>query len=235
MATKRSSGKATKAAKAAAKRPVKAKAKAKPVKAVAKAKLVKAAAKAKPMKAVAKAKPVKAAMKATPVKAAAKAMPVATGTAGAPLGEGDRVPAFELADEAGALVSSADLAGKPYVLYFYPKDDTPGCTREACGFRDDLGAFEAAGVRVMGVSPDGSASHAKFRDKYGLPFTLLADTSKELAQAIGVWVKKQNYGREYMGIERTTFLVDADGKIRRVWRRVKVDGHVSKVLEAASA
>jgi len=121
------------------------------------------------------------------------------------------------------------------VLYFYPKDDTPGCTREACGFRDDLGKFEALGVRVVGVSPDKPESHTRFRSKYGLNFTLLSDAEKTLADACGVWVKKQNYGREYMGIERSTFLVDGAGKVRKVWRGVRVDGHVAAVLAAASS
>jgi peroxiredoxin Q/BCP len=145
---------------------------------------------------------------------------------------GDTVPEFELPDQDGAMVSSASLAGKPYVLYFYPKDDTPGCTKEACGFRDEIGKFHEAGVRILGVSPDKPESHARFRDKYGLDFTLLSDADKTLATACGVWVKKQNYGREYMGIERSTFLVDESGKVKQVWRNVRVDGHVRAVLEA---
>jgi peroxiredoxin Q/BCP len=149
------------------------------------------------------------------------------------LSEGSRVPSFELPDQDGNVVSSSSLEGNPFVLYFYPKDDTPGCTKEACGFRDDIGKFSSKGVRVIGVSPDRPESHARFRDKYGLNFTLLSDADKKLIQACGVWVKKQNYGREYMGVERSTFLVGGDGIVRKVWRRVRVDGHVGEVLESA--
>lgn len=131
------------------------------------------------------------------------------------------------------LTGAESVVGEPYVLYFYPKDDTPGCTKEACDFRDGIAAFRKAGVRVIGVSPDGEASHARFRDKYALPFTLLSDPEKTLAHAYSVWVKKKNYGREYMGIERSTFLVDAKGVVRRAWRGVKVAGHVDSVLGAA--
>jgi thioredoxin-dependent peroxiredoxin len=145
---------------------------------------------------------------------------------------GKRAPRFELADQNGERVSESSLGGALYVLYFYPKDDTPGCTREACDFRDGLGAFRRIGVRVVGVSPDSTASHARFREKYSLPFTLLSDADKVLAKAYGAWVKKQNYGREYMGIQRSTFLVDARGVVRRAWRSVKVDGHVDQVLDA---
>ena len=145
---------------------------------------------------------------------------------------GKRAPKFELAEASGKKLSSSSLAGAPYVLYFYPKDDTSGCTREACGFRDEIGAFKKAGVRVVGVSPDSSESHARFAEKYSLPFSLLADSEKKLANAYGTWVKKQNYGREYMGIERSTFLVDDKGVVRRAWRKVKVDGHVDQVLGA---
>jgi peroxiredoxin Q/BCP len=146
---------------------------------------------------------------------------------------GKKAPAFALADRAGKIQRSAALAGKPSVLYFYPKDDTPGCTREACDFRDGLADFSRAGIRVLGVSPDSPASHDRFAAKYGLSFTLLSDPDKTLAQAYGVWVKKKNYGREYMGIERSTFLVDGRGVVRRVWRGVKVAGHVQAVLDAA--
>ena len=127
------------------------------------------------------------------------------------------------------------LAGAPYVLYFYPKDDTTGCTKEACGFRDAFRSFGQKRARVLGVSPDSEASHARFVEKYGLPFTLLADPEKVLANAYGVWAKKQNYGREYMGIVRSTFVVDGKGVIQKAWRGVKVDGHVSAVLEAVRA
>jgi peroxiredoxin Q/BCP len=146
---------------------------------------------------------------------------------------GDAVPALELADHEGKSFSLGDLRGQPYVIYFYPKNDTPGCTREACAFRDDVGKFERAKVRVIGVSPDKPESHTRFRTKYGLPFTLLSDVDKVAANAFGVWVKKQNYGREYMGIERSTFLVDESGKVKKVWRNVKVDGHSQAILAEA--
>jgi peroxiredoxin Q/BCP len=146
------------------------------------------------------------------------------------LAVGSAVPDFELADANGKLVSSRDLTGKPYVLYFYPKDDTPGCTTQACGFRDALSRFARQGVQIIGVSPDSSSSHAKFRDKYGLNFSLLSDPEKELCKAFGVWAKKSNYGREYMGVERSTFFVDESGTIRKAWRRVRVPGHVDSVL-----
>jgi len=152
---------------------------------------------------------------------------------GAGVHEGSRAPTFSLPDQAGRVVSSSALAGKSYVLYFYPKDDTSGCTREACGFRDSLRGFGSKGVKIIGVSPDSEASHARFAGKYGLPFTLLADTDKALARAYGVWVKKQNYGREYMGILRSTFLVDKRGIVKKAWRGVRVDGHVDAVLAAA--
>jgi thioredoxin-dependent peroxiredoxin len=142
---------------------------------------------------------------------------------------GKSAPGFRLADHHGSMLSSDELRGKPYVLYFYPKDDTPGCTKEACDFRDGRGEFEKRGVRVIGVSPDSSSSHERFRDKYKLPFTLLSDTDKSLARAYGVWVKKSLYGREYMGIERSTFLVDEKGVVKKSWRGVKVGGHVDEV------
>jgi len=158
----------------------------------------------------------------------------ASAPAGA-VGEGDTAPTFALPDDMGAEVSSAGLAGTPYVLYFYPKDDTPGCTTEACGFRDALPDFEKLGVRVLGVSPDSPASHQRFRTKYELPFTLLSDADKSLSGAYGAWALKKNYGREYMGVVRSTFLVDAGGVIRNAWRGVKVNGHVEKVQAAAAA
>lgn len=147
---------------------------------------------------------------------------------------GDTVPAFEAVDQDGELVKSSSLAGSPYVLYFYPKDDTPGCTTEACGFRDEHAQFTQRGIRILGVSPDSPASHARFRQKYGLGFTLLADTERKLVTQFGVWKLKQNYGREYWGVERSTFIVDAHGKIAKAWRGVKVAGHIPAVLEAAS-
>ncbi len=117
-------------------------------------------------------------------------------------------------------------------MYFYPKDDTPGCTKEACDFRDSQRAIIRAGARVIGVSPDSVASHGKFAGKYHIPFTLLSDSSRDLAKAYGSWIKKRLYGREYMGIERSTFLVGKSGTILRAWRGVKVPGHVAQVLEA---
>jgi thioredoxin-dependent peroxiredoxin len=176
-----------------------------------------------------KAKPAKpAAKKAAPAKPAAPKP-----AAGAGVGEGSKAPAFSLPDDTGTLVSSASLAGKPYVLYFYPKDDTPGCTKEACDFRDNLRAFNTQKLRVIGVSPDDPARHAKFKQKYELTFTLLSDAEKTLANAYGVWVEKQNYGRTYMGVERSTFLIDRAGKIQKAWHRVRVPGHVADVLASA--
>jgi peroxiredoxin Q/BCP len=153
----------------------------------------------------------------------------------APIAEGDLAPPFELADHSGTTIKSAELAGKAYVLYFYPKDDTPGCTVEACGFRDAAREFDKVGVRVIGVSPDNGPSHQKFRAKHELPFTLLSDTDKALASAYGAWAKKKNYGREYMGVVRSTFLVGADGVVRRAWRAVRVNGHVAQVQTAAES
>jgi thioredoxin-dependent peroxiredoxin len=173
-----------------------------------------------------------AAKKAAKAAAPAKTAPAKAPTA--PLGVGDRSPSFELLDQHGGSVSSSDLAGHPYVLYFYPKNDTPGCTTEACGFRDAFPEFERVGARVLGVSPDSIASHQKFVGKYGLPFTLLSDGKQELSSAYGVWALKKNYGREYMGIVRSTFLVDAEGIVRKVWRGVRVNGHVSEVQAAAT-
>lgn len=148
---------------------------------------------------------------------------------------GSQAPAFSLPDENGSELSSTVLAGKPYVIYFYPKDDTPGCTQEACDFRDNLRTFNAQQVRVLGVSPDDPKRHAKFKEKYGLTFTLLSDVDKSLINAYGVWVKKLNYGREYMGVQRSTFLVDKAGKIVKAWNGVRVPGHVEAVLAALSA
>jgi peroxiredoxin Q/BCP len=148
------------------------------------------------------------------------------------IGVGDSAPSFVLKDHNGALVSSESLRGSPYLLYFYPKDDTPGCTLEACGFRDSAPRFSAKGVRVLGVSPDSPETHARFRKKYGLTFPLLSDPEKTLTKAYGVWVKKMNYGREYMGVERSTFLVDRAGIVRKAWRRVRVPGHVDEVVHS---
>ena len=162
-------------------------------------------------------------------KVSAKATKVSSGG----VGIGERAPAFELSDEKGQKVSPRALSGSPYLLYFYPKDDTPGCTKEACDIRDSFARFGQQGLRVLGVSPDSSASHAKFIGKYGLPFTLLSDPEKTLANAYGVWGKKLNYGREYMGIIRSSFLVGKDGVIKKAYRGVKVPGHVAEVLADA--
>jgi peroxiredoxin Q/BCP len=147
---------------------------------------------------------------------------------------GRRAPSFRLLDQDAQLFDSYALEGKPYVLYFYPKDDTPGCTQEACDFRDSLSRFARRKVEVIGVSPDAPGSHARFCEKYGLPFRLLSDPKQELAKKYGVWVKKQNYGREYMGILRSTFLVDKKGIVRKAWRGIRVPGHVENVLSEAS-
>jgi peroxiredoxin Q/BCP len=127
------------------------------------------------------------------------------------------------------------LEGRPFVVYFYPKDDTPGCTKEACEFRDRMAEFSRAGIEVIGISPDSPNTHARFRDKYNLPFRLLSDEDRKVAKAFGVWVEKQNYGRKYMGIERSTFLIDQRGRIKRAWRGVRVPGHVDTVLSEVRA
>jgi len=190
--------------------------------------------KALPTKAVkAKAPTASPVTKKTPAKPApAPATKPKVAAASAGLGEGSKAPAFSLPDETGAVVSSASLTGKPYVIYFYPKDDTPGCTKEACDFRDNLKAFNSAKVRVLGVSPDDSKRHAKFKEKYGLNFTLLSDVDKTLISAYGIWLKKLNYGREYMGVQRSTFVIDKTGKIAKAWNGVRVPGHVEAVLAA---
>lgn len=148
------------------------------------------------------------------------------------LGAGDKAPAFSVPDDSGATVTLRQCKGKPVVLYFYPKDDTSGCTAEACGFRDHWKAVQKAGAVVLGVSPDGVASHQKFRAKYRLPFPLLADTDHAVAEAYGVWGRKSMYGRTYFGILRTTFLIDAKGRIARVFEKVKPTGHAEEVLAA---
>lgn len=145
---------------------------------------------------------------------------------------GDPAPDFESLTDAGETFRLSDLKGKTVVLYFYPKADTPGCTKESCSFRDNMSRFRRRGVVIVGVSPDKVAKQARFKEKYGLPFTLLADEDHKIAQAYGVWKLKKNYGREYMGIERTTFIIGKDGKIARVFPKVKVDGHVDEVLAA---
>lgn len=145
---------------------------------------------------------------------------------------GKPAPAFSLLDQAGKTVTLAGCKGSPVVLYFYPKDDTPGCTKEACAFRDAFAEYTQRGARILGVSPDDPASHAKFARKYELPFTLLADPDHKVCEAYGVWKEKNMYGRKSMGVERTTFVIDGSGVIRAVFPRVKVDGHSDAVIEA---
>lgn len=158
---------------------------------------------------------------------------IATAESAESVQEGQRAPSFELIDQSGRTVRSQDLAGAPYVLYFYPKDNTPGCTQEACDFRDTFPTFKRGKIRVFGVSPDSAKSHAGFATKFGLPFPLLVDADKELAVAYGVWAKKKNYGREYFGIVRSTFVVDAKGILRKAWRGVRVAGHAEEVSRVA--
>ena len=141
-------------------------------------------------------------------------------------------PDFQLADETGKVRSLKEFRGKPVVLYFYPKDDTPGCTKEACSFRDDYAVYDKAGVVILGVSPDTPKSHAKFKEKYNLPFTLLADEGHKVCELYDVWGLKKQYGREYFGVMRTTFLIGADGIIKKVFPKVKPDGHSTEVLAA---
>ena len=148
--------------------------------------------------------------------------------------EGAAAPDFELAG-AGGPVRLADFAGKPLVVYFYPKDDTSGCTREAQDFTALAGDFAKAGVALLGVSKDSLASHAKFTAKYGLAVPLASDPEGAMIEAYGAWIEKNMYGRKYMGIERSTFLIDASGKLARIWRKVKVPGHAAEVLKAAQA
>jgi thioredoxin-dependent peroxiredoxin len=146
--------------------------------------------------------------------------------------EGEPAPDFELSSESGETVRLSDLRGRPVVLYFYPKDDTPGCTAQACGIRDAWSEFERTGAVVLGVSPDDEASHLRFKEKYGLPFTLLADTDHATAEDYGVWVEKNNYGRRYWGVERSTFVIDRDGNVAKAMRKVKPDAHAAAVLAA---
>lgn len=151
------------------------------------------------------------------------------------LADGDKAPAFELPTDAGDTLALSALKGTPVVLYFYPKDDTSGCTAEAKDFSRLAPDFRDAGVEVIGVSPDSTASHQKFRKKYDLTIRLAADADKAVAMAYGVWVEKSMYGRKYMGVERATFLIDAKGRISSSWRKVKVPGHAEEVLAAARA
>ena len=146
---------------------------------------------------------------------------------------GDKAPAFKTTNQNGDAISLADFRGRKVVLYFYPKDDTPGCTKEACSFRDGWSKFRKRGLAVLGVSTDDEKSHRKFADKFSLPFPLLADTDKAIVKAYGVWGEKSMYGRKYMGTHRVTYLIDEKGKIAAVWPKVKPDGHADEVLEAA--
>jgi thioredoxin-dependent peroxiredoxin len=148
------------------------------------------------------------------------------------LREGDPAPDFTLTSDRGEAVTLSSLRGRPVVLYFYPKDDTPGCTRQACGIRDAYGEFERAGAVVLGVSPDDESSHVEFRNKYELPFTLLADEDHAVAEEYGVWGEKKYMGKSYMGINRSTFVIDADGNVKKAMRDVKPATHADDVLAA---
>jgi len=148
---------------------------------------------------------------------------------------GDVAPDFTLPIDGGGELTLSSMRGKKVVLYFYPKDDTSGCTKEACDFREKISEFTKAGAVILGMSPDSVKKHDKFKAKYDLPFSLVADEEKTALEAFGVWVEKSMYGRKYMGVERSTFLIDADGSIQSVWRKVKVPGHVDAVLDALQA
>ena len=148
--------------------------------------------------------------------------------------EGDQAPDFTLETDSAGAVGPGDFKGRPLILYFYPKDDTSGCTKEAIAFSERADDFARLNAAVIGISPDSIASHGKFRAKHGLKVILAADTERQVASAYGVWVEKSMYGRKYMGVERSTFLVAPDGRIVRVWRKVKVPGHADAVLEAVS-
>jgi thioredoxin-dependent peroxiredoxin len=148
--------------------------------------------------------------------------------------EGKPAPDFELTSDSGEQVKLSNFRGKPVVLYFYPKDDTPGCTTQACGIRDVYADFRDRGAEVLGVSPDDEDSHVKFKEKYSLPFTLLADPGHEVAEEYGVWKERNKYGKKSMGIERSTFVIDADGNVSKAMRRVKPETHAADVLAALS-
>ena len=151
------------------------------------------------------------------------------------LAEGKKAPSFKMAASGGQEVSSAGLKGKPYLLYFYPKADTPGCTKQACGVQEALPQLGKLGLTVIGVSPDAMPPIEKFAKKYGLEFPLASDPEHKTAEAYGVWVEKSMYGKKYMGMERSSFLVAADGKIVKIWRKVKPEAHAAEVLAAAKA
>ena len=146
--------------------------------------------------------------------------------------DGDKAPDFKMKTDGEGEVSLKSMKGDPFILYFYPKDDTSGCTKQAIAFTEQLGAFEALGAKVIGVSPDSVTKHDKFKAKHELNFTLASDTDGSVCEAYVVWVEKSMYGRKYMGIERATFLIDGDGVVREAWRKVKVPGHVQAVLQA---
>lgn len=149
--------------------------------------------------------------------------------------EGDVAPDFALPDDEGRMVRLSDFRGKTVVLYMYPKDNTPGCTAEACDFRDNMARVQSAGAVLLGLSPDSVASHRKFKEKYQLPFPLLADEGAKVADSYGAWVEKSMFGRKYMGIERSTFVIDGDGILRKVFSKVKIKGHVEQVLTAINS
>jgi len=149
--------------------------------------------------------------------------------------EGKPAPDFELTSDSGETVKLSALRGKPVVLYFYPKDDTPGCTKQACGIRDAYGEFERAGAVVLGVSPDDERSHVKFKEKYGLPFTLLADPDHTVAETYGVWGEKKYLGKTFLGVKRSTFVIGADGTVTKVMHDVKPANHADDVLAALGA
>jgi peroxiredoxin Q/BCP len=151
------------------------------------------------------------------------------------LKEGEQAPNFTADTSGGGRLSLSDLAGKNVILYFYPKDDTPGCTKEACAFRDSYSRFQDAGAVVLGVSPDAVKSHDKFVNKFNLPFTLVADVEKRIAEAYGVWGEKTFMGRKYLGVHRVTFLIGPDGRIKRIWPKVKPEEHAAEVLAALTA
>lgn len=183
-------------------------------------------------------KPAAGAKPATAQKAAAVKKPAAAApAAAAPAGpaEGDMAPAFTLHASGSRTISSASLGGQPYLLYFYPKADTPGCTKQACGIQEALPALGRTGLTVIGVSPDPMGPIEKFAKKYGLDFPLASDADHKVAEAYGVWVEKSMYGRTYMGMERSSFLVGADGRVVKVWRKVKPEEHAAAVLAAAKA
>jgi len=151
------------------------------------------------------------------------------------LKEGAKAPDFTLPTDGEGKISLKDFKGRHVVIFFYPKDDTSGCTKEACGFNENLKPFEKLGVDIIGISKDSVKSHDKFKAKYDLKFPLASDENNDVCERYGVWVEKSMYGKKYMGIERTTFLIDVDGKIQKIWPKVKVDGHVEEVMAALKA